>query len=196
MKAVSLLVQGKTDTELLETIVACLIDNEEDLIKKLEDVKNYNQAASANLKVLAAIVRHVDARRGAVQGEPMPNGLQKCLFVIDNLDRGTVHIQAAGNENLVLCGEELAGLKYPIVAVPDCLACLDVLKKALGNVREAFSLPPFPKPAPDKAYQSALAAIATGTCREWLRRHGAEPAYIGEADLAVEVAKIALGEKA
>lgn len=72
-----------------------------------------------------------------------------------------------------------------------CDDCRAGIEKALENVREGFNLPP-PKPTPDEAYQSALAAIATGTCREWLRQRNINTALIGEADLAQEVARVAL----
>lgn len=121
MEAIKLLVNGKTDSELLETLVACLTDNAEDLIKKLEDAKNYNQITSANLKVLAAIVRTVAAR-----GKSQPaTETYKCILE-ENGASLVVHV-AEGDSN-ALCGVAMVGQqRWKVDAVPDCPRCLALL---------------------------------------------------------------------
>ena len=53
--AVQMLTDGKNDTELLEAMVMCLTDNDNDLVKKLVDAANYQTRDRANIEVLFAI---------------------------------------------------------------------------------------------------------------------------------------------
>lgn len=121
MKAIQLLVQGKTDTELLEAIVKCLTDNEDDLIAKLHQQTNYSQDTVANLKVLAAIVHNV-AERG--KSRPV-TGICKCMLETTDTDF-VVHV--AVDDFDTLCGAGMAGQsRWKIDAVPDCPRCLAML---------------------------------------------------------------------
>lgn len=71
LKAVSLLIVGKTDSELLAALVAALSDNASDLIDKLLKGTNYDQRASTNVRITAAIVEAV--RRRELVGTPGMN---------------------------------------------------------------------------------------------------------------------------
>ena len=62
LKAVEMLTEGKTDTELLETLVTCLTDNDSDIIEKLIDAANYNNRIQANIEVLFAVCTAVQKR--------------------------------------------------------------------------------------------------------------------------------------
>jgi hypothetical protein len=65
MMAIDLLVAGKTDTELLNTLVAALTDHSNALIQDLRNVvnaKSYDQSSRANIEVLASIVNTVRGR--------------------------------------------------------------------------------------------------------------------------------------
>lgn len=62
MQAIDLLCKGKTDTELLATLVAALVDNEDDLVAKLRQQTGYAKTTVANIEVLAAIVEVVKPR--------------------------------------------------------------------------------------------------------------------------------------
>jgi hypothetical protein len=68
MEAVRILMKDKTDTELLETMVTCLTDEEGQIIKKLQDIY-FNQDGlliPANMAIVASIVgvikERIDAR--------------------------------------------------------------------------------------------------------------------------------------
>lgn len=69
MLVIEMLCNGKTDSELLEAIVAALTDNDTDLIKKLRDsnVKGYSDRNSANVEVVAAIVKAVQTRKTTLE---------------------------------------------------------------------------------------------------------------------------------
>lgn len=62
MRAVQMLVDGKNDSELLNTVVVCLTDNDEDLIAKLRDATGYDNRQRANVEVLVSIVDAVKRR--------------------------------------------------------------------------------------------------------------------------------------
>jgi hypothetical protein len=62
MLAIETLVSGKTDSELLQALVNCIIDNDRDLISALRDSTDYNDRTKANVEVLAAIVYCVNSR--------------------------------------------------------------------------------------------------------------------------------------
>ena len=62
MLAIETLVSGKTDSELLQALVNCIIDNDRNLISALRDSTDYNDRTKANIEVLAAIVYCVNNR--------------------------------------------------------------------------------------------------------------------------------------
>jgi hypothetical protein len=70
MVTIEMLCKGKTDTELLNALVAALTDNDEDLIAKLRDsnIKGYGARNTANVEVIAAIVKAVSSRNVVVEG--------------------------------------------------------------------------------------------------------------------------------
>lgn len=62
MQSIITLVSGKTDSELLITLVQCITDNENDLIGALRDNTNYIDKTKANIEVLAAIIYEIKQR--------------------------------------------------------------------------------------------------------------------------------------
>ena len=62
LKAVEILVQEKSDTDLLKAICAALSDNDADLIAKLMSATNYDQRAATNIQIVNSIVSLVNGR--------------------------------------------------------------------------------------------------------------------------------------
>lgn len=62
LEAIKILVEGKNDTELLETMVRCLTDNEQNLLSELRKSTEYRKRAEANLEVLYGIMCFVRDR--------------------------------------------------------------------------------------------------------------------------------------
>lgn len=66
LAAVQKLTQGKTDSELLEAITLALLDNDEDIIRKMHhNADKYDQRAIANLHVVSSIANAVRDRVAA-----------------------------------------------------------------------------------------------------------------------------------
>lgn len=64
--AISILVQNKTDSELLDAIVAALTVDDGILIDKLMAATNYDQLSATNVQIVGAIVAVVQERRKGV----------------------------------------------------------------------------------------------------------------------------------
>lgn len=58
MEAINILVSGKTDTELLNALIQCIMDNDNDLLSAIRKTANetYNDKTRANVEVMAAII--------------------------------------------------------------------------------------------------------------------------------------------
>lgn len=65
MESINILVSGKTDTELLRALVACITDNDNDMIDAMRK-SNYSEKTKANVEVLAAIVDFVNHKNMTV----------------------------------------------------------------------------------------------------------------------------------
>lgn len=73
LSSVQALTKGKTDSELLEAITLALLDNDEDIIRKMHDnAGNYNQRTIANLHVVSSIANAV---RDRVAASPSVDGV-------------------------------------------------------------------------------------------------------------------------
>jgi len=70
MQAIDILVSGKTDSELLNALVSCITDNDNDLLSALRANTNYNDKTNANIEVLAAIVNCVQDRMQSSTDNP------------------------------------------------------------------------------------------------------------------------------
>lgn len=68
MRAVAMLVDGKTDTELLEALALALTTDDDSLLNKLRDGK-YGAAAISNVEVAGTIVHIILARIESRQAE-------------------------------------------------------------------------------------------------------------------------------